>query len=78
MGKRNRNHNVAVARRAANELGATVLSVRGSGKHHNMQVETSDGIKLWLRLSKSTTDPYKQRGWVRQAIVNAAVRQQRR
>jgi hypothetical protein len=70
---------LAVVRRAVQELGAKVVAERAGRKHDSIQIETSDGITFWMRVSQGNgVDPMKQKGWVRQAINNAATRQQQR
>lgn len=74
MGHQNSNHNVAIVRRAAVKLGAKVLRVRGTGKHNILLIETAEGLTFWFNVSQGHIDPFKQRGWLRQAVTNAAAR----
>lgn len=75
MGKnRNRSRTLASVRREVAERGGHVLEVITGGKHDTVVIETADGIQLRMHLSRSIIDPYKQRGWVRQAMTNASAR----
>jgi hypothetical protein len=82
MGNKNINRNVAVVRAAAERLGATVIRVHNGRKHHTIHILTAEGVTCKMHVSAGYVDPYKQTGWVRQAINRAPGRklmlQQRR
>jgi hypothetical protein len=62
---------LVIVRDVAREMGATVLEVRASAKHPGVRIRTREGAEFWMRVSLGKTEPYKQGGWVRQAIRRA-------
>lgn len=76
MGNRNTNRNVAIVRDVAKSMGATVLEVKNSFKHHGIRIRTKDGVVFWMRVSMGYIEPYKQKGWTRQAINRAVHRRE--
>lgn len=74
MSTRNINRNVTAVRDVAKSMGARVLTIRNSRKHHNVRIRTSEGVEFWMRVSQGRIDPFKQKGWVRQAINRANAR----
>lgn len=62
---------VAIVRDAARQMGATVLEIRKSTKHPGLRIRTREGVEFWMRVSQGKIEPYKQRGWLRQAINRA-------
>lgn len=71
MGTRIANPNVAAIKLAARRMGATVLKVEHSPKHHGVHIRTREGVEFVMRVSKGRIDPFKQKGWTRQAINRA-------
>lgn len=61
------NPNVAAIKKAAREMGAVVLKVEHS-KHHVVHIRTKEGVEFAMRVSKGRIDPFKTKGWTRQAI----------
>jgi hypothetical protein len=71
MGTRSKRDTVVIVRDAAKAMGATVLEVRKSLRHPGIRLRTAEGVEFWMRVSQGKIEPYKQRGWVRQAIRRA-------
>ena len=75
MGARSNRDTLSIVRAVANKMGATVLAVRKSRKHPGVRIRTSNGVEFWMRVSQGKTiEPYKQSGWVVQAIRRANAR----
>lgn len=71
MAARTKRDTVAIVRDAARSMGATVLEVKKSMKHPGVRLRTDQGAEFWFRVSQGKAEPYKQRGWLRQAINRA-------
>ena len=71
MAARSKRDAIVVVQNAAKSMGAEVLEVRKSLRHPGIRLRTSEGVEFWMRVSQGKTEPYKQRGWVRQAIHRA-------
>jgi len=76
MSTRSINPNVTAIKAAARVMGATVLRVEHSPKHHGVHIRTRDGVEFVMRVSKGRIDPFKQKGWTRQAINRATRRKE--
>lgn len=63
-----------IVRDVARKMGAKVVGTRRSHKHPGLLIRTRDGVEFWMRVSLGKIEPYKQRGWVRQAINRASKR----
>ena len=74
MSTRDINRNVFAVREAARSMGARVLAVENRRKHHGVRIRTREGVEFWMRVSLGRIDPFKQKGWVRQAINRANAR----
>ena len=71
MGTRSKRDTLVIVRDVARSMGATVLEERNSMKHPGVRIRTREGAEFWMRVSQGKIEPYKQRGWVRQAIRRA-------
>lgn len=71
MGVRNINRNVLLVIRTAEALGSELVRVHNARKHTQVVMRTPSGVEFSLRVSQGYIEPYKQKGWVRQAIRRA-------
>lgn len=71
MPTRSKRDAVVIVQDTAREMGATVLEVRKALRHPGVRLRTREGVEFWMRVSQGKVEPYKQRGWVRQAIRRA-------
>ena len=71
MGARTSRDTIVIVREAARAMGATVIGIRKNLRHPGIHIRTNKGAEFWMRVSQGKTEPYKQRGWVRQAINRA-------
>jgi hypothetical protein len=73
----NSSSNLRAVRSAVEEFGGRIDGIEVGGKHYKITVCMANGHKTVLRIGRSRADPYKIRGWVRQAIINFSVSVQR-
>lgn len=66
------NPNLATVRRKAAEMGAIIIEVREGAKHTIVILQTNDGRKVQMALSRYRVDPYIMEGWTRQALARAS------
>jgi hypothetical protein len=64
------NRNVRTVQQAVKALGGMVLFVHYGRKHIHVRIKTREGAEVGMAVQQAPTDPYKLRGWVRQAMSN--------
>lgn len=66
------NPNLAVLRRKALELGATIVSTREGARHTIVIMRTREGRMVQMALSRYRIERYIMEGWTRQAVMRVS------
>lgn len=63
--------NLSAVAHAIKELGGDVVQYLHSRKHIRVKFRTPAGAEDWIQVSNGPVDPYKLKGWARQAMMRA-------